>query len=108
MIASSRVPPGRVLEPRPACCLSSCYLPFICYLLPTIYYYLLSATTTLLLPTKSPRGPGPRPPRRDSDIWAIYSRLCLDHTLNYAQVAATVDDVDIESLNPGYAQPAHR
>ena len=68
------------------------------YLLSTIYYYNLTRDSTLR----------PRPRRRDSDIWAIYSRLCLDHTLNYAQAAATVDDVDIESLNPGYAQPAYR
>ena len=73
--------------------------------LSTINYYL---SIYYPLRNRRPRPPAPHPPRRDSDIWAIYSRLCLDHTLNYAQAASSVDDVDIESLNPGYAQPAYR
>jgi hypothetical protein len=45
---------------------------------------------------------------RDSDIWAIYSRLCIHDMLDHMEKATTARDPDIESLNPGYAQPAYR
>lgn len=45
---------------------------------------------------------------RDSDIWEIYARLCVDSTLNHISRAADADDKDIESITPGYSQPAHR
>ena len=48
------------------------------------------------------------PPRRDSDIWAIYSRLCIHDMLDHMENATNARDPDIESLNPGYAQPAYR
>lgn len=48
------------------------------------------------------------PPNRDSDIWAIYARLCIHDTLDHIENATLVVDPDIESLNPGYAQPAYR
>jgi len=46
--------------------------------------------------------------RWDSDIWAIYSRLCVGSTLGHISRAAGANDVDIESITPGYAQPAYR
>ena len=50
----------------------------------------------------------PTTTHRDSDIWAIYSRLCIHDTLDHIENATQVEDPDIESLNPGYAQPAYR
>ena len=60
------------------------------------------ATPPSSLPSHNP------PPRRDSDIWAIYSRLCIHDMLDHMENASTARDPDIESLNPGYAQPAYR
>lgn len=60
-----------------------------------------------LSPLANPPLPPPTP-NRDSDIWAIYARLCIHDTLDHIENATLVVDPDIESLNPGYAQPAYR
>ena len=77
----------------------------------TIYYYYLLLLSTIpdsslslyLYPSTSiPLT------LRDSDIWEIYARLCVNSTLDHISRAANVDDADIESVNPGYSQPAYR
>ena len=46
--------------------------------------------------------------RWDSDIWAIYTRTCLGQVLNFAEAAASVQDPDLEALNPAFTQAANR
>ena len=44
--------------------------------------------------------------RRDSDLWAIYTRGCLQQTLNMSAKAALNMDRDVEAEEPTYVQPA--
>ena len=46
--------------------------------------------------------------RWDSDIWAIYTRVCLHQVLDFAQAATAVEDPDLEALNPSFTQAARR
>ena len=43
---------------------------------------------------------------RDSDIWAIYTRCCLQQTLNMSAEAALNMDKDVEAEEPAFVQPA--
>lgn len=44
--------------------------------------------------------------RQDSDIWAIYTRTCLDKVLQHSAKAALNQSVDLESMEPDFTQPA--
>ena len=44
-------------------------------------------------------------PYRDSDMWAIYSRVCVRQALDVAGRAALTDDQDLEAVT-GHVQPA--
>ena len=46
--------------------------------------------------------------RRDSDIWAIYTRTCLGQSLEMSRKAALNVDVDIESTEKDHVQKARR
>lgn len=46
--------------------------------------------------------------RWDSDIWAIYTRICLGQVLDFAEAASTIEDQDLEALNPAFTQAANR
>ena len=43
---------------------------------------------------------------RDSDLWAIYTRSCLQQTLDMSAKAALNMDPDVEAEEPTYVQPA--
>ena len=45
-------------------------------------------------------------PRRDSDIWAIYCRTCINQALDMSAKAALNEDPDVESMMDTYTQPA--
>ena len=44
--------------------------------------------------------------RWDSDLWQIYSRQCVGHTLRWARKAQGCRDTDVESAVSGFTKPA--
>ena len=46
--------------------------------------------------------------RRDSDLWAIYTRTCLGRALKISAKAALNEDPDVEAAEPEHVQPARR
>jgi hypothetical protein len=57
---------------------------------------------------RSPLPTNDRRDRRDSDLWAIYTRTCLGQALNMSAKAALNEDPDVEASSKTHVQPARR
>ena len=44
--------------------------------------------------------------RWDSDLWQIYTRQCIQQTLEYTMRASACNDVAVEEIIDDYTQPA--
>ena len=44
--------------------------------------------------------------RWDSDLWQIYTRQCIEQTIQYTERASRCTDVAVEEIVDDYTQPA--